>query len=125
MVKLSVVSKYKCVIIAPTLGNNIRQWLGIQSKENRAEDRTLRNPTGICQTSRTKTIQTSGQTCQTYQATGGTARSLGQMLLINRNITHASELMYKEERIIVVKLKTDYKTSLVANAYAPRTLPAK
>ena len=40
--KLRVVSKF--VLIAPTLGNDVRQWLGIQSKENRAQDRTLRNP---------------------------------------------------------------------------------
>ena len=40
--KLSVISKF--VMTAPTLGDNIRQWLGIQSKENRAKDRTLRNP---------------------------------------------------------------------------------
>ena len=40
--KLRVVSKF--VLIAPTLGNDVRQWLGIQSKENKAQDRTLRNP---------------------------------------------------------------------------------
>ncbi|WP_419589022.1 endonuclease/exonuclease/phosphatase family protein, partial [Thiolapillus sp.] len=55
----------------------------------------------------------------------GTARSLGQMLLINRNLMHASELIYKEERIIVVKLKIDDKTILVVNAYAPNNTTGK
>ena len=42
MVKLSVISK--SVMTAPTLGDDIKQWLGVQSKQNRAQDRTLRNP---------------------------------------------------------------------------------
>ena len=37
---------------------------------------------------------------------------------------HASELIYKE-RIIVVKLKIDDKTILVANAYAPNNTTGK
>ena len=40
--KVNVVSKF--VKTAPTLGDDIRQRLGIQNKENRAQDRTLRNP---------------------------------------------------------------------------------
>ena len=40
--KLSVVSKF--VMIASMLGHDVKQWLGIHSKENRAQDRTLRNP---------------------------------------------------------------------------------
>ena len=55
----------------------------------------------------------------------GTARSLEQMLLVNRNLMHASELTYREERIIVVKLKRDDKTILVANAYAPNNTTGK
>ena len=40
--KLRVISKF--FMIALALGDNIRQWLGVQSKENTAQDRTLRNP---------------------------------------------------------------------------------
>ena len=40
--KLRVISKF--FMIALALGDNIRQWLGVQSKENKAQDRTLRNP---------------------------------------------------------------------------------
>ena len=39
--KPSVVSKF--VMIAPSLGNDIRQLLGVQGKENRAHHRTLMN----------------------------------------------------------------------------------
>ena len=39
--KLSVVSKF--VMLALTLRNDVRQWLGIESKENRAQDRSLKN----------------------------------------------------------------------------------
>ena len=41
-VKLSVVSKF--VMIALSLRNDVRQWMCIQSKEYRAQDRALRNP---------------------------------------------------------------------------------
>ena len=40
--KLSVFSEFMMIIL--TLGNDISQWLCIQSKENRALDRTSRNP---------------------------------------------------------------------------------
>ena len=38
---------------------------------------------------------------------------------------HASELIYKEERITVKKVKIDDKTILVANAYAPNNTAGK
>ena len=40
------------------------------------------------------------------------------MLLINRNLMHASELIDKEERTVVVKLKIDDEIMLVVNAHA-------
>ena len=55
----------------------------------------------------------------------GTARSLGQMLLINRNLMHASELIYKEERTVVVKSKIDDEILLVVNAHASNNTTGK
>ena len=51
--------------------------------------------------------------------TSGTARSLGQTLLVNKKHMQHSELIYQESRILVIKIKVEDRNIMIMNIYAP------
>ena len=48
----------------------------------------------------------------------GTARSLGQAVLINKSLMQSTELVFKDERVIAVQIKHLDRTITIINTYA-------
>ena len=53
--------------------------------------------------------------------TVGTARSKGQLVLIRKNLPYNWQVVTANQRLIIIKVKTDLGDIIICNAYAPNT----
>ena len=47
--------------------------------------------------------------------------SLGQLVFVSRKLMHSVDIVYKNDRIIVVEITVDMKNVIIAIIYAPQT----
>ena len=55
----------------------------------------------------------------------GSSHRLGQIFLVANKWTDRAKCIYKDDRLLIIKLNTDNRTLLLANMYAPQYTPDK